>query len=93
MDYLASFRPIIDTTGTVYQPVAKYLSFLLNPLTHNEFKLKDSFHAVSRIHNNLFSEGYTGLCHSMLLHFLPTFLYVKPSILFLTEYINGIYTT
>jgi hypothetical protein len=50
-DNLPSFRPIIDTTGTAYQPVAKYLSSLLNPLTHNEFKLRDSFDAVSRIHN------------------------------------------
>ncbi len=60
-DYLPSFRPIIDTTGTAYQPLAKYLSSLLNPLTHNEFKLKDSFDAVSRILNiptHLFSQGY-----------------------------------
>ena len=49
-DNLPSFRPIIDTTGTAYQLVAKYLSSLLNPLTHNEFKLRDSFDAVSRIH-------------------------------------------
>ena len=60
-DYLPSFRPIIDTTGTAYQPLAKYLSSLLNPLTQNEFKLKDSFDAVSRILNlptHLFSQGY-----------------------------------
>ena len=59
-DNLPSFRPIIDTTGTAYQPVAKYLSSLLNPLTHNEFQLRDSFDAVSRIHNipsHLFSQG------------------------------------
>ena len=29
------FRSVIDTTGTAYQPVARYLSCLLNPLTHN----------------------------------------------------------
>jgi hypothetical protein len=60
-DNLPSFRPIIDTTGTAYQLVAKYLSSLLNPLTHNEFKLRDSFDAVSRIHNipsHLFSQDY-----------------------------------
>ena len=60
-DNLPSFRPIIDTTGTAYQPVTKYLSSLLNPLTHNEFQLRDSFDAVSRIHNipsHLFSQGY-----------------------------------
>ena len=58
---MTSFRPIIDTTGTAYQPVAKYLSSLLNPLTHSEFKLRDSFDAVSRIHNipsHLISQGY-----------------------------------
>jgi hypothetical protein len=60
-DHLPSFRPIIDTTGTAYEFVAKYLSKLLYPLTFNEHKLKDSFDAVNRIHNispTLFSEGY-----------------------------------
>ncbi len=49
-DNLPSFHPIILSTGTAYQLVAKYLSSLLNPLTHNEFKLRDSFDTVSRIH-------------------------------------------
>ena len=47
--------------GTAYQPLAKYLSSLLNPLTHNEFKLRDSFDAVARIHKipaHLFTEGF-----------------------------------
>ena len=30
------FHPSIDTTGTAYQPVAKYLSKLLSPLALNE---------------------------------------------------------
>lgn len=37
------------------------MSRLLNPLTHNEFSLKDSFDAVNRIQNipdNLFTDGY-----------------------------------
>ena len=58
---LPPFRPVIDTTGTAYQPIAGYLSCLLNPLTHNEFNLRDSFDAVNRIKNipnNLFEEGY-----------------------------------
>ena len=38
--------PIIDTTGTAYQPVAKCLTKLLNPITTNEFTVKDSFDAV-----------------------------------------------
>ena len=60
-DNLPTFRPIIDTMGTAYKPLAKYLSTLLNPLTHNEFKLQDSFDAVVRIHNipsHLFTEGF-----------------------------------
>jgi hypothetical protein len=60
-DTLPPLRPIIDTTGNAYQPVAKFLSRLLNPLTHNEFSLKASFDAVNRIQNipdNLFTDGY-----------------------------------
>ena len=61
-DTLPPFRPIIDTTGTAYQPIAKYLiTRLLNPLTQNAYTLKDSFDAVSRIQNipiNLFKDGY-----------------------------------
>ena len=58
---LPLFRPIVNTTGTVYYGVGKYLSKLLNPLTQNEYTLKDSFDAVSRIHQipeNLFEQGY-----------------------------------
>ncbi len=60
-DTLPPFRPIIDTTGTAYQHIAKYLTRLLNPLTQNAYTLKDSFEAVSRIQNipiNLFKDGY-----------------------------------
>ena len=38
-DLLPSFRPIIDTTGTACELVAKYLSKLLYPLTLNEHKI------------------------------------------------------
>ena len=60
-DNLPTFRPIIDTTGTAYQPVVKYLFRLLNPLAHNDFSLQDSFDAVTLVRSipqNLFSEGY-----------------------------------
>ena len=60
-DNLPPFRPITDTTGTAYQPLAKFLTKLLNPLTTNEFNVKDSFDAVSHINNipcNLLDEGY-----------------------------------
>ena len=42
-DRLPKFRPIIDTTGTTYYSVDKYLTSLLNPLFTNSFTLKDSF--------------------------------------------------
>ena len=60
-DNLPPLRPIIDTTGTAYQPLAKYLSQLLNPLASNEFCSKDSFDAVERLKNipqHLFDEGF-----------------------------------
>ncbi len=37
--------------GTAYQPVAKYLTNLLNLTTTNEFTIQDSFDAVSQINN------------------------------------------
>ena len=40
---------MIDTTGTTHYSVGKYLSELLNPLTHNDYSLKDSFDAATRI--------------------------------------------
>ena len=50
---IPSFRPILDATGTTYYSVGKYLSELLNPLTHNDYSLKDSFDAVTRISRTL----------------------------------------
>ena len=44
-----SFRTIIDTTSKTHYSVGKYLSELLNPLTHNDYSLKDSFDAATRI--------------------------------------------
>ena len=43
---LPSFRPIIDTTGTPYYNIGKFLSSLLQPLTQNDYNLKDPFDAV-----------------------------------------------
>ena len=50
-DIVPKFLPIIDTTGTPYYDVGKYQAKLLNPLTTNEFSLKDSFDATTRIQN------------------------------------------
>ena len=50
-DRLPPFRPIIDTTGSTHYSIGKYLTELLNPLTQNEFSLKDTFDAAERIRN------------------------------------------
>ena len=58
---LPKFRPIIDTTGTTHYSVGKFISELLQPLTLNEFTLKDTFDAANRIQAispALFAEGY-----------------------------------
>ena len=60
-DAIPKFRPIIDTTGTLYYDVGKYLAKLLKPLTESEFSLKDSFDATRRIQSlpqDLFDKGY-----------------------------------
>ena len=48
-DLLPKFRPIIDTTGTTHYSVGKFISELLQPLTNNEYTLKDTFDAANRI--------------------------------------------
>ena len=62
---LPKFRPIIDTTGTTHYSVGKFISELLQPLTLNEFTLKDTFDAANRIQAispALFTEGYEFVC-------------------------------
>ena len=44
-----SFRPIIDTIGSTHYNVGKYITKLLNPLTRNEYSLKDIFDAAECI--------------------------------------------
>ena len=46
---LLKFRPIVDTTSTCCYDVGSYLTELLNPLTQNEFMLRDSFDAANKI--------------------------------------------
>ena len=45
-----SFQPIVDTTNTPHCGVGKFLTNLLNPLTQNEYTVKDSYEAVNMIH-------------------------------------------
>ena len=47
------FRPIVDTTETTHYSAGKYLSELINPLTQNEYSLKDYFDAANRINRIL----------------------------------------
>ena len=44
---------MLETTGTTHYSVGKYLSEPLNTLTHNDFSLKDSFDAATRINRIL----------------------------------------
>ena len=46
---LPKMRPIIDTTGSPYYGVGQYLSSLLQPLTMNEYTVRDSFEAAEKI--------------------------------------------
>ena len=46
-DTLPSFRPIVDTTNTLHYGIGKYLPSLLNPLTHNDYSVKDSYNQNS----------------------------------------------
>ena len=60
-DHIPKFRPIIDTTGSPYHGVGKYLSSVLYPLTQNDFTVKDSFEAAKRVNSiptDLFEEEY-----------------------------------
>ena len=50
-DRIPKFMPIIDTTGSTHYFVGKFLASLLKLLTVNEFLVKDSFDAATRINN------------------------------------------
>lgn len=55
-------RPIVDTIGSTHYGVGKFITRLLNPLTLNDYSLKDSFDAAARIGaipDSLYDEGYT----------------------------------
>ena len=57
---LRKFRPIVDTS-TCYYNGGSYLNELLNPLTQNEFIIRDSFDAANKIKSILpevFDDGY-----------------------------------
>ena len=58
---LPSYGPIVDTTNSPYYGIGKYLSSLLNPLTHNDYQVKDKFQGVNKIRSippEPFEQGY-----------------------------------
>ena len=75
---------MVDMTGTVYYYVRQYLSEVFNPLISNEYTIKDSFDAFTRIINisqELFDQGYK--CVSLdVAPLLPTSHYKKRSTLY-----------
>ena len=46
---LPKFRPILSVIDTPGYNIAKYLIPILEPLTHNEFTIKDSFNFAKEI--------------------------------------------
>ena len=52
----------MDTIGSTHYGVGKFITRLLNPLTQNDYSLKDSFETAERIRANipdsLYDEGY-----------------------------------
>ena len=69
---LPKFRPIVDTRGIVHYHVGKYLSEIFNPLTNNEYTIKDSFDAAARINNipqELFDQRYRFLSFNVVFLF------------------------
>ena len=58
---IPKFRPIINTTNIPHYNVGKFLAGLFNPLTLNQYSLRDSFDAAEAIKSippKLFSQGY-----------------------------------
>ena len=54
-------RPIVDTIGSTHYGIGKFITALLNPLTLNDYNLKDSFDAADKIKmipDHLFDERY-----------------------------------
>ena len=48
-DRVPNFRPVIDRIASTHYNVGKYITKLLNPLTQNEYSLKDTFDAAEPI--------------------------------------------
>ena len=51
VDGLPKYRPIISQIGSATYKIAKYLLPFLEPLTSNEYTVRDTFHFVSMLNN------------------------------------------
>ena len=60
-EHFTKFWPIIGTTNRPYYGISRFLSNLLNPLTENQYAVKDTFTAANKIREipkELFDHGY-----------------------------------
>ena len=58
---IPKFCPIIDKTNTPYCKIGQYLSSLFEPLTINNYTLKDCFEAANKfksVPSEIFEDGY-----------------------------------
>ena len=81
---IPKFCPIIDTTNTPYYKTEQCLSSLLQPLTKNNYTLKDSFDTANKIKSipsEIFEDGYQFVSFNIESLFTNVPL-IKPSILF-----------
>ena len=81
---IPKFCPIIDTNNSPYNKIGQYLSSLLQPLTINNYNLKDSFIAANKLnpyHQKCLKKDIS-LCHLILSLYSQMCLLVKPSTLF-----------
>ena len=82
---IPKFCPIIDTTNTPYYKTEQCLSSLLQPLTKNNYTLKDSFDTANKIKSipsEIFEDGYQFGSSGTLSFYSRMCLSIKPSILF-----------
>ena len=87
-DHLPKFRPITETTNTPYYGISKFLSNHLNPLTENQYVVRDSSSAANKtreIPKELFDDGYRFVSYQFVSFYVSAFKqnnkhYLKPYI-------------
>ena len=95
-EVLLPFRPKVDTTNTPYYGIAKFLANLLNPLTLNDFTVKDSFDAADKTQQilmELFDSGYRFVSFDVILLFTNVTLAKSIDIILNCLYSEKLFTT